>query len=63
MVLDETESAVDVIIFFDGAESGAPTLLTLVKPAAILDLGSGFTSAAFRFYAKNSRSPMHGSFR
>ncbi len=29
-------------------------LCTLVKPAAILDLGSGFTSAAFRFYAKTA---------
>ncbi|MSQ55514.1 MAG: hypothetical protein EXR31_09115 [Betaproteobacteria bacterium] len=29
-------------------------LCTLVKPAAILDLGTGFTSAAFRSYAKTA---------
>ncbi len=32
-------------------------LCTLLRPAAILDLGSGFTSAAFRFYAKTAAHP------
>lgn len=34
MVLGETDATVDVLVFFDGAENGAPTLLHLVKPSA-----------------------------
>jgi hypothetical protein len=33
LVLDETAASLRVLVFFDGAANGAPTLLTLVKSA------------------------------